>query len=101
MQAMLEHVITQIAAGDPILSNSIGCDLKESVVAEGLGVIQGQNPDVEIGSYPSFRGGVLNVSVVVKGTDADAVKAASLAVMEHIEACGGEVGVTSFQVPVD
>lgn len=101
MQAMLSHVVTQIAPGDPILSNTVSCNLQESIVAQGLGEIQEQFESVDIGSYPSFRGGVLSVSVVIKGTDEGGVKAATKAVIAHIENKGGEIGTTSFQVMVE
>ncbi len=101
MQAMLSHVVAQIAPGDPILSNSIACDLKESEIAEGLGDIQARyGAAVDIGSYPNFKDGVLTVSVVVRGTDAGAVAEVTRAVLALIEELGGAVGVRDFQVGV-
>ena len=101
MQGMLEYVITQIAAGDPIVSNSVSCDLPESVVAEGLGKVQAVHSGVDIGSYPNFRGGNLTVTVVVRATDEDAVRAATKDVLALIDALGGVVTTESFQVLMD
>ena len=101
MQAMLNHVITQIAPGDPILSNTIGCNLQESIMAEGLAVVQEKYDTVDIGSYPSFRGGQLTVSVVLRGTDKTSVSAATKDVIELVAERGGEVQTESFQAVVD
>ena len=101
MQAMLEDVIVQIAPGDPILSNTVSCNLQESLVAEGLGELQDRFGNVEVGSYPSFRGGVLAVSVVLRGADKAAVVEATKAVLALIDERGGEVQSESFQVPVE
>lgn len=101
MQAMLVHVIAQIAPGDPILSNTVACDLQESIVAAGLSDIQAQYDGVDIGSYPSFRGGSFSVAVVLRGTDAQAVAAATKAVLALIDDKGGAVQSESFQVMLD
>lgn len=101
MQAMLNHVITKIAPGEPILSNTVGCDLVESVVAQGLGEIQEEYPDVDIGSYPNFRAGKLTVSVVIKGTDEQDIRNATKAVRSHILEMDGQITTESYQVMVD
>ncbi|MCB9981163.1 MAG: competence/damage-inducible protein A [Rhodospirillales bacterium] len=101
MQAMLEHVIAEITPGAAILSNTVFCDLQESLIAQGLREIQGQYAVVDIGSYPSFRGGVLNVSVVLRGTDGMAVAAATKEVLALIDEKGGVIRSQSFQVDVD
>lgn len=101
MQAMLESVIVQITPGEPILSNTVGCDLLESVIAEGLGIIQKQYPQIDIGSYPSYRGGTANVSVVLRGTDKPAMKASTKDVLALVEELGGEAQQLGFQVDLD
>ena len=98
MQAMLEHVIVEISPGKPILSNSISCNLMESIVAEGLGQVQEQFESVDIGSYPSFRDGKLTVSVVLRSSDEDTLKDATNAVLSLIAEKGGEVQSESYQV---
>ena len=101
MQAMLEHVIAEITPGDPILSNTVGCDLLESVIAEGLGVIQDKYETVDIGSYPSYRGGKGNVSVVLRGADKAAVVDATKEVLALVEELGGTAQELGFQAEVD
>jgi molybdenum cofactor synthesis domain-containing protein len=54
MQAMFDHVDTMIDGGAPMLSRALRCNLKEGDIAEGLGLIQKDFPDVDIGSYPSM-----------------------------------------------
>ena len=101
MQGMLEYVITQISAGEPIVSNSVSCDLQESIVAEGLGDIQDKYADADIGSYPNFRGGNLTVTIVIRGTNEATIKAATLDVLGLIDERGGNVQTESFQVLLD
>ena len=101
MQAMLEHVISEIKPGEAIKSNSISCNLQESIMAEGLGGIQKQYDNVDIGSYPSFRGGKLNVSVVLRSVDNAALKSATSQVRDLVGERGGEVLSEVFQVPLD
>lgn len=100
MQAMLEFVITQIAGGEPVLANSISCNLQESVISQGLGVVQDRYAQVDIGSYPSFRGGKLTVSVVLRSVEEVPLKAATADVLALISECGGAVQSEVFQVPL-
>ncbi|MBL4803939.1 MAG: competence/damage-inducible protein A [Alphaproteobacteria bacterium] len=100
MQAMLESVIADIAPGKTIMSNTITCNLQESIVAEGLGQVQDKYEDVEIGSYPSFRGGQLNVSVVLRSTEDGSIKQATKDVLALIDDRGGEVLSEVYQVPL-
>ena len=67
MQAMYDHVIDMIEVGAPVLSNTISCGLPESVIAPDLSELQENYPDIEIGSYPHYRGGVLGLSIVARG----------------------------------
>lgn len=99
MQAMFGHVIAEITPGAPILSNTVFCDLQESMIAARLGEIQGRFENVDIGSYPSFLGGVLNVSVVLRGTEPEAIGAATREVLALVVEAGGQIRSTSFQVP--
>lgn len=100
MQAMLEFVVTQISGGEPVLSNTISCNLQESLIAEALGKVQSRYEQVDIGSYPSFRDGVLAVSVVLRSTQEDVLKAATQDVLALIEESGGDIQSEVFQVPL-
>lgn len=80
MQAMFDGVTHCLTGGPPILSRSIATNLREGIIAEGLGKIQGRYPRARIGSYPFFRAGRLGVNLVVRGTDRDMLES----VMEDI-----------------
>lgn len=71
MQAMFDGITHCLAGGPPILSRSIATNLREGVIAAGLGKIQMHYPRTRIGSYPFFRAGRLGVNLVVRGTDQD------------------------------
>ncbi len=101
MQAMLENVVADIRPGETIKSNTISCNLQESIMAEGLGEVQKQYDNVDIGSYPSFRGGILNVSVVLRSVDEAVLKTATQDVLDLVGDRGGEVLSEVFQVPLD
>lgn len=69
MQAMFDSLRHRLVGGPPVRSHTIRCELPEGKIAKGLGRIQEAYPDVEIGSYPFFRGGVAGCNLVLRGTD--------------------------------
>lgn len=69
MQAMLDHILSSLQGGAVIQSKTVTADLPESTIAIGLGEIQSQWPQVDIGSYPFFKDGKVGVSVVLRSTD--------------------------------
>jgi len=56
-----------------MISASVRVDLPESKIADPLGVIAKQFPDLSIGSYPFYEKNAYGANLVVRGTDADAV----------------------------
>ncbi|MDB5491146.1 MAG: Molybdopterin binding motif, CinA N-terminal domain protein [Micavibrio sp.] len=88
MQAMLDHILDEIKAGKPIMSNTIACNLPESKIAEDLTALQNQYPTIDIGSYPHYRGGTLGLSLVLRGTDNDALDSATQDVVELVKKHG-------------
>jgi len=54
--------------------------IPEGRYGDPLGAIAAANPDVSIGSYPSYRDGRFNNQIVVRGKDEGAVAAAKAAV---------------------
>lgn len=89
MQAMFEGVEGSLAGGRPVESRTIGCDLGEGVIAEGLGRIAQGFPDLSLGSYPWFRAGVFGTSLVVRGTDPARLEEAAAAIAALVTALGG------------
>lgn len=97
MQGMMEGLINGLAGGDPMLSNTVTCDLYESQVAKDLGILQEAYPDVSIGSYPQYRGGILGLSIVLRTTDSAALDRATNDVIAVIEKLGGQAGAVNIR----
>lgn len=97
MQAMMDEILAMITPGPAILSNTVTCTLGESAIATGLEEIQSRHDNVEIGSYPHYRAGVLGLSLVLRSTDAGILDGATQEVVDLIRKLGGEPGAISFQ----
>ncbi|MFN3828015.1 MAG: competence/damage-inducible protein A [Micavibrio sp.] len=97
MQAMLDHVMGTIEAGQPILSNTVACSLPESVLAEDLSDLATRYPDIQIGSYPHYRGGVLGLSLVLRGMNAVTLDPATQELIALIKKHGDEPRALSIK----
>ncbi len=97
MQAMLDHLLGMIDAGKPILSNTVACSLPESTVAAELGVLQEKYPGLQLGSYPHYRGGILGLSLVLRGTDKAVLERATDELIAIIRAHGDEPRALSIR----
>lgn len=71
MRTMLDAAIPSLRKGLPTLSVSVRCDVAEGTIAKGLAVLQSEYPHVDIGSYPLSREYDFNVTLVIRGTDAN------------------------------
>lgn len=74
MQAMMDHIATDLAGGDIVHSKTITCGLRESELADELTDLQNKHPDIDIGSYPRYAEGQFSLSVVLRGTDVEALE---------------------------
>lgn len=92
MQAMFDEIKNLMAHGKPLVSRTVTCNLAESQIAEGLSAIQDKYPDVSIGSYPHYRGGVLGLSLVLRSIDNEPLDLATDNVIELIGSLGGHTG---------
>lgn len=101
MQAMLDHVMGVIVAGKPILSSTVACTLLESAVAEDLARLQSKYENVQIGSYPHYRGGNLGLSIVMRATDQKRLEEAVAELVEIIRHHGDEPRALSIRTPGD
>jgi molybdenum cofactor synthesis domain-containing protein len=101
MQGMFDHVLSVISPGEPILSNTVGCSLPESVIAQDLAQVQKDYPDVSIGSYPYFRTGSAGVNIVLRSQNTPALKAATKDVLAFVSRHPDEPRTMSFQVLPD
>lgn len=97
MQAMLDMVLPDIDGGPPILSNTVTCDLLESEVAEELGKIQDNYPDVSIGSYPHFRSGHIALSLVLRSSKTENLHVSTNEVIDMVRRLGGEPRAVSIK----
>jgi molybdenum cofactor synthesis domain-containing protein len=90
MRAMFEGFRHRLVGGAPWLSRSVVAFTTEGSLASGLRAVQGNHPQVEIGSYPFLRSGRLGVNLVVRTADRAALDAATDAVKALITATGVE-----------
>ncbi|NCC22642.1 MAG: competence/damage-inducible protein A [Alphaproteobacteria bacterium] len=97
MQVMFVNVLSMLKMGAPVLSNTVACSLQESVVAAQLGALQDSWPDIEIGSYPHYRGGVLGLSIVLRSIHNDRLNAATRELLKIIREQGGEPRAVSIR----
>ena len=89
MQAMFDGLAPRLTGGKPVVSAAWHADgLLEGAIAEGLEAIQHRFPMLDIGSYPYERPHRRGVSLVSKGSDADAVTEAATAVRDLIATLG-------------
>ena len=90
MRAMVDAILPTLVGGAVVLSRSIACEVAESVLAEPLEAIQNAHPDVDIGSYPWFRGGRFGVSLVARGTDTAVLDGVAREIAQMVRDLGGE-----------
>ena len=70
MQSMWAALAPTLQGGVPVQSRAVHVfGLGEGAIAAGLGAIQSQYPDVDLGSYPFYRMGGNGVALVAKGAD--------------------------------
>jgi hypothetical protein len=62
----------------------------EGAVAEDLGSLQKDYPDVDMGSYPAFRSGRASTAIVMRSTDRTRLDAAADAMFAIFRRLGGE-----------
>jgi molybdenum cofactor synthesis domain-containing protein len=81
MQSMLDRVAPKLATGAKVVARTIEAgNLFEGVYAAGLGELAAQNPELSIGSYPSYRDGAFHNQIVVRGKDPAKVADAAAAI---------------------
>ena len=68
-QSMVDLTLANMRHRAPIKSKSIILKLPEGEIADELKKIALKNPDVNFGSYPFFRDGILGTDIVIRGND--------------------------------
>ncbi|MBU2358953.1 MAG: competence/damage-inducible protein A [Alphaproteobacteria bacterium] len=75
-EAMVASVVSKLAHGAPLLSETWRIMRGEGDVAQPLSQIAQDHPDLSIGSYPFQKDGVYGTNIVIRGTEAARVAAA-------------------------
>ena len=65
---MLDALTGTLEGGAPLLTETIGCWVPESEVAEILREVENAHADCSIGSYPFFKGGKVGANFVIRST---------------------------------
>ena len=78
-EAMLAGVLSGIAHGKPLLSRSLRMLKGEGEIATSFAAFAALYPDLSMGSYPFNTNGAFGTNLVIRGTDADRLDAALLA----------------------
>ena len=70
MQSMFDWLAPRLPGGTPVAMRAVhAAGLLEGNIAEGLAAIQARFPEIDLGSYPYYRGSRNGVALVAKGTD--------------------------------
>jgi molybdenum cofactor synthesis domain-containing protein len=85
-QAMLEALLPRLTGGQPLLSRTFRVNRPEGELAGPLRMLAETHGGVSIGCYPFNAGGVFGASLVLRGTDAAALKTAAEAVRDGLGA---------------
>ena len=72
---MLDALSGTLEGGKPLLSETIGCWVAESEVADLLRATEKAHPACQIGSYPFFREGKVGANFVIRSTERAALEA--------------------------
>tara|TARA_B100000902_G_C27308987_1_gene917231 strand:- start:962 stop:1711 length:750 start_codon:yes stop_codon:yes gene_type:complete len=85
LKSMLGGLKNRIVGGEPILSYTISLRTVESEIANSLTVVQNNNKEVEIGSYPFFHAGKLGVSIVLRSEHQSKIDNCNLEILKFIK----------------
>jgi len=82
-QAMVASVLPTLTGGAPVQSATVRINLPEGEIAGPLGQLAERCPELSIGSYPFIQDGKFGANIVIRGTDAQTVKAAAQALRDR------------------
>ena len=90
MQVMLTGIQDRLAGGAVVQIRTVTCEVPEGDIANGLEEVQKRWPEVEIGSYPSYRAGRFLTALVLRATAVPDLESATAEVAGLIRALGQE-----------
>lgn len=85
---MLDALSGTLEGGRPLVSETLGCWVPESEVADLLRAAERAEEGLSIGSYPFFREGRVGANFVIRATDPARVAACRAALAEALAAAG-------------
>ena len=85
---MLDALSGTLPGGKPLLSETVGCWVAESEVAELLRATEKAHAGCQIGSYPFFRDGKVGANFVVRSTEQASLDACIAALAAGLEESG-------------
>jgi len=85
---MLDSLSGTLEGGAPMLSETLGCWVQESEVAQLLGDTEKAHGRCQIGSYPFWRDGASGANFVIRSVDAEELAACTRALAAALEAIG-------------
>ncbi|GAA4647645.1 molybdopterin-binding protein [Pontixanthobacter gangjinensis] len=85
---MLDALTGTLEGGEPLLSETIGCWVAESEVAELLREAEQGHENCQIGSYPFFRGGKVGANFVIRSTHADDLQSCADTLCDGLSVAG-------------
>jgi molybdenum cofactor synthesis domain-containing protein len=83
---MLDALTGQLEGGAVLLSETVGCWVQESEVAELLGQTEKAHPSCQIGSYPFWRDGRTGANFVIRSIDPEELAHCTRALSQALEA---------------
>ena len=89
MQAMFESLAHRLTGGARVRTRTVVVDLPEGAIAATLADVQERYADVEIGSYPYYRGGGFGVKLVLRAVDEARLAAAAAELKGALAGLGG------------
>ncbi len=84
LKSMLGGLKNKISGGKPIISHTINLRTVESEIAKSLTLVQDNNKDVEIGSYPFFKANKLGVAVVIRSVDQSKIDICNSQILDFV-----------------
>ena len=85
LKSMLGGISHKLVGGEPILSETINLRTVESEIAKSLSIVQDDNKDVDIGSYPFFKAGKLGVAIVLRSTIQRQIDKCNLEIIKFVK----------------
>ena len=85
---MLDALTGTLEGGEPLISETIGCWVAESEVADILREAEKAHPACQIGSYPFFREGLVGANFVVRSTNRKELESCLAALGRALSAAG-------------